>query len=284
MAAPYENAGLPVVYGPHGEKYTLPAYWAGRTNQLQQDPQTGRPYVIDARGQKQYLPTYETEQQAHDQDNVFRSYTFDPTTGGTKGSTNWGNIVGLGALGVDAAVTAPALIGGGAAASGSSGAIPTTFDAAPAWAAGGYANAADLGATAAGGFAGAPALGSTATGVVAGNGAGGIGAGSAPSILRKLQSSVTDPRNIAGLAALAPMFTSLGGGNSGLPGGDALNNEITQSLALQRQRVQQAQPVYDTLVNMAYGMTPSGYRGAAPQGYAAPATADSYTYQPPRFG
>lgn len=102
-----------------------------------------------------------------------------------------------------------------------------------------------------------------------------------------------DPKNLAklgGLAALIPALTSgLGKGNDGTggPSFDNINNEISSGLAMQRKRMEQAQPVYDTLVNMSYGSTPTRYRGAAPPGYpdkASEAPAGPYAYTGPRFG
>lgn len=108
-------------------------------------------------------------------------------------------------------------------------------------------------------------------------------AGVAPSTIHHL---LSDPSAYAGLAALLPSLMG-GGGNSPFGGGDTagLMDEARKSLELQRHRVEQAQPVYDTLVNMAYGSSPMTSRGSAPAGYtpnAAPQGA--YAYQGPRFG
>lgn len=126
--------------------------------------------------------------------------------------------------------------------------------------------------------------------------AGGAGAAAAVNAAGKAAKSLgggvldalKDPKNIAGLAALIPLLMqTFKGGDQGAFGGDAMNDEIAQSLALQRQRVEQTQPVFDTLVNMAYGGAPTRYRGAPPAGYPASAqapVAGPYQYQGPRFG
>lgn len=103
-----------------------------------------------------------------------------------------------------------------------------------------------------------------------------------------IQHLLSDPSTYAGLAALLPsIMGGFGTGNSPFGGGDTagLMDEARKSLELQRHRVEQAQPVYDTLVNMAYGSSPMTSRGSAPAGYtpnAAPQGA--YAYQGPRFG
>lgn len=94
---------------------------------------------------------------------------------------------------------------------------------------------------------------------------------------------LTDPRNLLSLMALFPALRGLTGGGSG--GGmsqDALLDEARQGMALQRQRLEQTQPVFDTLVRMAYGNAPVRHRGEPPAGYQAPSS--GYAYTPPRFG
>jgi hypothetical protein len=125
----------------------------------------------------------------------------------------------------------------------------------------------------------------------AGVGAAGAGAGAAAaggSILSKLKDIVPDSvDDVAKWAALAPAFTNaLGvGGNDNAFGNSDIENEVKQMLSLQRSRVEQAQPVYDSLVNMAYGMTPTRYRGNAPAGYTANQEPQgAYRYEGPRFG
>lgn len=102
----------------------------------------------------------------------------------------------------------------------------------------------------------------------------------------QVRNLMDSPRDWAALAALLPML-GLGGGGASPFDEDTLNAELTKGLEAQRKRFEQAQPVYDTLVNMAYGMSPTRYRGAAPTGYpkAAQQPADgAYRYQSPRFG
>lgn len=112
----------------------------------------------------------------------------------------------------------------------------------------------------------------------------------APSFASRLSSLVHDPKKLISLAALIPSLArSLGGGGngSGFGSGDlgGIGDEITKNLAMQRERMQQAQPAFDALVQQAYGQTPSAYRGQAPAG-STPAQAPSgaYAYQAPRFG
>lgn len=129
--------------------------------------------------------------------------------------------------------------------------------------------------------------------IVEGSGAAAAGAGSAAGsaatsggIINQLTKAMKNPRNIAGLAALLPMFAGMRGGGGSPFDAAGVNEEITKSLAMQRGRMEQAQPAYDTLVNMAYGMSPTRYRGGtAPSGYTPNAPAkDAYQYQAPRFG
>ena len=88
------------------------------------------------------------------------------------------------------------------------------------------------------------------------------------------------------LAALIPAMSNLKGSSSPFGGDTAgLMDEARKSLELQRHRVEQAQPVYDTLVNMAYGSSPMTSRGSAPAGYTPnEAPQGAYAYQGPRFG
>ncbi len=156
-------------------------------------------------------------------------------------------------------------------------------------AAGGYGLGAVLGggaapaasSTTAAGTAGvsAPAFGAPAAAATA--------AGAAPAAANSLMDSLkkmgTDPQTLAGIASLFAMAG--GGGNSPFGDTDDLNGEVTKSLALQRGRIEQAQPVYDALVNQAYGMTPQAYRGTAPAGFKPqPEPSGPYAYQSPRFG
>lgn len=168
-----------------------------------------------------------------------------------------------GGLGLQAAVGSAASAGGGSAA-----ALPSSIP-----------------ATAVSSAAPGVAAGSTvASGTAAG--AAGTAAATSTGIASQLKSAMKSPRDLAGLAALIPMLSNMGSGGGSPFDESGVNDEITKSLAMQRGRMEQAQPVYDTLVNMAYGMSPTRYRGGpAPAGYTANAPAkDAYQYQAPRFG
>lgn len=102
-----------------------------------------------------------------------------------------------------------------------------------------------------------------------------------------------NPANVAKLGltaaqvALLPKFLDMGGGDGGGlgPGTEGLLSEAQAALALQRKRMEQAQPIYDGLVNMAYANQPTGSRGAAPAGYPGDRPiAGPYVYQSPKFG
>lgn len=98
-----------------------------------------------------------------------------------------------------------------------------------------------------------------------------------------LKDIATDPRTYLGAAAMIPQFSNLlGGGRGPSDEESALLDEARQGMALQRQRLEQAQPVYDTLIRMSYGNMPTRHRGDAPAGYQAPF--EQYPYAPPRFG
>jgi hypothetical protein len=133
--------------------------------------------------------------------------------------------------------------------------------------------------------ANAPSMAAGGAGTTAATAATAAAASQAPRFVDRIKDLITDPSQIAGLAGLAVSTAS--GGRSG---GDSLaasgvNDEITRSMALARQRMEQTQPVYDTLVNMAYGSTPVRSRGAAPAGYQPnQAPSGAYQYQSPRFG
>lgn len=118
------------------------------------------------------------------------------------------------------------------------------------------------------------------------------GSANAQSIAAQLQAAMKDPKKWAQFAPLLPALMAAFGGGGGGGGGNnpfsdsGLTGEIKDSLAMQRKRMEQAQPVYDTLVNMSYGMSPTRYRGAsAPEGYKANGPPQGpYQYEGPRFG
>jgi len=62
-------------------------------------------------------------------------------------------------------------------------------------------------------------------------------------------------------AAVGPAIASSGGGSQRNPYDSP---ELQLGLEEQRRRMEQSRPVYDSLVSMAYGLTPTRYRGAAP--------------------
>lgn len=108
------------------------------------------------------------------------------------------------------------------------------------------------------------------------------------SIIDRLRRMATTPEGIQSLMSLAPLLSSLkrgtGDGGSDL-GTSGIEDQIRRSMELSNRRMEQSQPVYDTLVNMAYGSTPTRQRGAAPAGYApSPGPQGAYAYQSPRFG
>ena len=108
----------------------------------------------------------------------------------------------------------------------------------------------------------------------------GGGAGAAvvgPMTANELLRQVVSTRGIAGLIALLPMLRGLGGGGGNNPfGGDMGNDvaaELARGLALQRQRLEQAQPVYDDLIRRAEAYAPNA-------SYGGPA----YEYRSPTYG
>jgi hypothetical protein len=192
--------------------------------------------------------------------------------------------VGAGAItGYGAGTIVNDLVNGGPSASNAGGAVNDTAPniSSPE----GYANAVDLGRT----NPVSPGNLPFAPGSVPGTGGGG---GSqvpqtSQGIADQLRNMMDSPGDLAALASLIPLLSGLGGGGDNPFGDDAMNEELTKGLAAQRQRFEQAQPVYDTLVNMSYGMSPTRYRGAAPAGYpqtARAAPSGAYQYQSPRFG
>lgn len=148
-------------------------------------------------------------------------------------------------------------------------------------------------ADAAGAFAGAGSGAGTGvgTGVGTGTGAGaGAGAGAGVNAIPWWVKAV-----MGGGATLIPQFLPGGAFNNGGgpadgglgPGTEEFMDEIRAGLAMQRQRMEQAQPVYDALVHQAWGNLPQRYRGAPPAGMpdsATEAPAGAYVYESPRFG
>lgn len=132
-----------------------------------------------------------------------------------------------------------------------------------------------------------PAMGGTA-GALSGVGPPAAAtAGATGSLASRLKGAVPNtPSEAEKFLALIPLLASMGSGSGGNnPFNDpGITDEIKQSMALQRQRLQQTQPVFDTLVNMSYGTSPTRYRGAPPAGYTPNAAPSGpYQYQGPRF-
>lgn len=138
----------------------------------------------------------------------------------------------------------------------------------------------------------APAVGTgVGAGVIDGIDLGAAGVDALPVAHSGVPNFLKDPKSLASIAALIPTIRTLTGGNGSNGnspfGGNTsgLMDQINEGLATGNQRVKQAQPVYDALVNQAYGRTPSRYRGAAPAGYAGDAApAGAYQFTPPQFG
>ena len=98
---------------------------------------------------------------------------------------------------------------------------------------------------------------------------------------------LNDPNRIAQVAGLIPAFQNLfsGGGEGAFGANSDLMKGINEDMGAARKRYQQAGPIYDALINMAYGRTPTQYRGAAPAGYSGDrAPEGGYAFTPPRFG
>jgi hypothetical protein len=199
----------------------------------------------------------------------WKKQEWDPTTGTYKAHMGAGI---MGTLEGAAALAGPTVIGPMLAGS------PTIFSAGAA-----AHGAGSTAATTAGTTSG------TAAGATAGTTAGTTAGAAAPSFASRLKSLVTDPSKLVGLAAIIPSLARSfgGGGNSSGVGGDlsGIGDEITKNLAMQRQRMEQAQPAFDALVRQAYGQTPMTYRGQAPAGVTPnQAPSGGYAYQAPRFG
>jgi hypothetical protein len=125
-----------------------------------------------------------------------------------------------------------------------------------------------------------------------------------PAAVKNFLTSTSGLKDVASLAALLPLLKSGSSrpGTTNLP--SAADNpfadlavpppvtytttppsDARDALALQQRRLAQATPAFDALVNQAYGMTPTRYRGAPPDTYApAAAPSDAYTYRGPQFG
>lgn len=219
---------------------------------------------------------------------------WDADSGDMNQGVNWTNIASMGVGGLIAAPFVAGAVGGGAAGGGAGaaggGAGTSASTAGGLGLASGGALPLGTGLTAA--QMTTPAFGS----LLGATGAAGAGVpvaaattAATPSVLQRLKGLVPDSigdvaKLATGAAALIPQFT--GAGNSNAFGNAEIEDEVKRALALQRGRVEQAQPVYDALVNMAYGMTPTRYRGAQPAGYpetAQHAPAGPYAYQGPRF-
>lgn len=220
---------------------------------------------------------------------------WDPDTGNFEQPINWGNVANIGVgsfltAGAINAFTGPAAAAGGAQAPLQgipAGTLPGGAAApavTPGMAASGAAPIPGIAAgTLPGGAAApvvSPGMSSYGTPVTS------LASAPSYSVVDKLKKMITTPDGVKSLVSLIPALSSLrssGGGNSFKDTG--LEDEIRESLALQRKRLEQTQPVYDTLVNMAYGGTPTRYRGNAPAGYTpSPGPQGAYQYESPRFG
>lgn len=144
-------------------------------------------------------------------------------------------------------------------------------------------------------LSGAPAFGSTDAGVIAGSAvpAAASTVGGATGWLDGLKKLATTPKGVATVAALIPTLTNLFGGNDGSNGnspfgaGSPLMKSAQDSMDMANARTKEAGPIYDALINQAYGQTPTRYRGAAPAGYPAggdAAPAGAYQFNAPQFG
>lgn len=146
----------------------------------------------------------------------------------------------------------------------------------------------------------APAFGATDAGVMAGTTLPAAGAGTSAAvdaasasqtIKNSLTKQFTTPQGLAQLAALIPTLHTLAGSgenpNNPFNANSPLMAEVQRSIQMGNDRTAKASPIYDAVVNQAYGRTPTRYRGAAPSGYPAggdAAPAGAYTFQAPQFG
>jgi hypothetical protein len=204
-----------------------------------------------------------------------KKYEWDPTTGTYKGHLGEG-IKGLaeggaalaGPLVIGPAIAGAAGAGGASAASGAgSGGTATSagtgaaIDTAPAWGAGGYANAATFGGTAAGGSVPLGGITAGATdgmvngltpGQIAGLHLGGSAAGT--SLTHDIVSHLLTPGGIATLASAIPSLIRDAGGG-------ANNDPTTQALldmALKRQ--QRVDPLHASVTRLSNAMLPTAYQ------------------------
>lgn len=109
-------------------------------------------------------------------------------------------------------------------------------------------------------------------------------------LVGKIRKALTTGEGVEALAPLIPMLFQMVNGNSGNGGGGmsrgALEGDITNANAIAKRRLEQVSPIYDTMVNQAFGTSPTHYRSStAPDGYKPnEAPAGPYAYQAPRFG
>lgn len=147
-----------------------------------------------------------------------------------------------------------------------------------------------------GGGAVASATGGIQPGMIA-NSAPNLGAAVAPTaatgvpaFTSMLHQLISTPQGLASLVALIPALKAMSSGSGGsnpFGGNSDLMGQINDGMAMQNARTKQAQPVYDALINQAYGRTPTRYRGAAPAGYPAGGDAPpdgAYKFSAPQFG
>jgi hypothetical protein len=138
-------------------------------------------------------------------------------------------------------------------------------------------------------LAGAPALGADVPGIVAGAGLPAAtstvaGAGAA-GLLGKLGVPAGLEKVIGAGAGIIPLLMQ-GRHDQNTSGFDqaGITDQIGKTLATQNARMTQAQPAFDTLVRMAYGMSPTRYRTAATGGAPSQGEQNAFRYMAPRFG
>lgn len=110
------------------------------------------------------------------------------------------------------------------------------------------------------------------------------------SVLDALKSAVSTPKGLAGVAGagmeLARLFRGPGDGAGNPFGASSLEDQAAEALKLQTDRLRATQPVFDSVINQAYGMTPMSYRSQTPPAAFTPnrAREGAYVYESPRFG